>query len=200
MAIPQIGADGVRQTINANLSPLEAVWNFRSGWNVAALNCLEAKHSPILDGYRSFLTGHKTRLRAVNRSLDQQYRRDHGSRATREREAYMTQVYNYFSLPPARDYFCRVALEISQEMLLAPSGDTDSFALAALPRMEAAFDQFYRDYERYYVDVAEWDARYGARYGAGQGAVYTGAVTGAPDGSSAAVPLSAEGPVVQPVP
>ena len=55
LAIPAKGADGVRRTVNAGIAPLEAVWNFRSGWNVAALNCLEPDYQPILLAYKQFL-------------------------------------------------------------------------------------------------------------------------------------------------
>jgi len=45
----------VRDTVNAHLNPLEAVWNFRAAWNVAALNCLDARYQPILDATRCCL-------------------------------------------------------------------------------------------------------------------------------------------------
>ncbi|HTN14258.1 MAG TPA: hypothetical protein VL094_05585 [Sphingomonadaceae bacterium] len=169
MAIPVLGADGVRQTVNANLSPLEAVWNFRSAWNVAALNCLDSRYQPILDGYKALLTKHAKRLSKVNADIDKQYRKEFGAKATRTREAYMTQVYNYFALPPAREYFCDAALQVSQEALTTPPADIDAFALAGLPRMESAFEHFFQDMEKYRVAVADWDSKYGALYGDGAG-------------------------------
>lgn len=203
MTIPQIGADGVRMTVNAHLNPLEAVWNFRSGWNVAALNCVEPRYQPILDGYKAFLGNNNKRLTAINKALDQQYRREHGSAATRTREAYMTQVYNYFALPPARNYFCEAALQVSNNALAAPPGDIDAFALTALPVFEGAFEQFFSDYERFKVAVAQWDAQYGAMYGASQGVVYVSATTDSSAyGGTGRVPLSAglqgDGPVAGP--
>ncbi|HSG35357.1 MAG TPA: hypothetical protein VLA37_12545, partial [Sphingomonadaceae bacterium] len=160
MAIPSVGIDGTRQTILSDLTPLEAVWSFRSGWNVAALNCLEARYQPILDGYRVLLDKHARRLSAINRELDRQYRVEYGPAATREREADMTQLYNYFAMPPAKRYLCDATLEISNTALYAAPEDLDAFALAHLPRMQAAFEQFYRDFEQFYVDVAAWDAKY----------------------------------------
>ncbi len=169
MMIPALGIDGVRQTVNANLDPLEMVWNLRSAWNVAALNCLDPRYQPILDGYKALLTKHAKRLSKVNADLDKQYRKEFGAKATRTREAYMTQVYNYFALPPARQYFCDAALQLSQESLTNPPTDLDAFALAGLPRMESAFEHFFQDMEKYRIAVADWDAKYGALYGDGAG-------------------------------
>ncbi len=199
LAIPAKGPDGVRRTINAGIGPLETVWNFRSGWNVAALNCLEPEYQPILTAYKQFLGSHGDRLSEVNRQLDRDYRTRLGSQATREREIYMTQVYNYFALPPAHDYMCDAALEISQRALLAPPTDADAFALAALPRFEAAFERFYVDVEQYWANVTDWDAKY-IRYGYAlddgvRGPIYTNAPINVTHQADARVPLSAQTPV-----
>jgi hypothetical protein len=50
------------------------------GWNVAALNCLDAEHQPILDGYGAFLRKYQRKLPATNTAIDAQFRREHGSR------------------------------------------------------------------------------------------------------------------------
>lgn len=219
MLVPAIGADGVRVTVNAHLDPMEAVWNLRSGWNVAALNCLDVRYQPVLDGYKALLSKHSKRLTKVNSEIDKQYRKEFGAgtKAIRAREAYNTQVYNYFALPPARDYFCEAALEMSQLALLAPPTDIDAFALTHLPKLEAAFEHLFQDMERYRVDVAQWDARYGPAYAAQSGAVYTNATYGPPSSPAADVTVAqpvaedftltagpsdpqAGTPVVQPVP
>jgi len=191
MLIPAVGADGVRDTVNAHLNPLEAVWNFRAAWNVAALNCLDARYQPILDGYKVLLTKHKKRLTKVNTDLDKQYRTEYGAKATRTREAYLTQVYNYFALPPAQDYFCDAALDVSQQMLLAPPTDIDAFALTSLPKLEAAFEHFFQDMEHYRIAVAQWDAKYGTLYGPGaDGRAYASATYGPPSSPSADVTIA----------
>lgn len=164
MVLPPVGPNGVRMTVNANLNPQEAVWNFRSGWNVAALNCLDARYQPILDGYKALLSKHSKRLTKINSDIDKQYRARHGGGATRARETYLTQVYNYFAMPPAHNYFCEAALALSQEALASPPADIDAFALAGLPRFEAAFERFFQDMERYRIAVASWDAQYGSLY------------------------------------
>jgi hypothetical protein len=170
MDIPPLGADGVRQTVNTGLNPDEALWHFRSGWNVAALNCLDAEHQPILDGYGAFLRQNRTKLSAANTALDAQFRREHGSRnaAVQARESFMTQVYNYFALPPARADFCNVTLGIASEYLATPPEDIGQFAITRLPLIDAVFERFFRAYEQYRIDSAAWDARYGAQYGASQ--------------------------------
>lgn len=199
LAIPAKGPDGVRRTINVGLGPLEKVWNFRSAWNVAALNCLEPEYQPILAAYKQFLDLHEDRLSAINKQLDRDYRAKLGSEATRTREIYMTQVYNYFALPPAHDYMCDAALEISQQALLAPPTDPDAFAQAALPRLEAAFERFYVDMEQYWANVTEWDSKY-IRYGYAQddgvrGPIYLNAPLNVTQQTDARVPLSAQMPV-----
>jgi hypothetical protein len=171
MEIPPVGPDGIRRTINTGLDPDQTLWPFRSGWNVAALNCLDVEHEQaILQGYGAFLRKFQRKLSATNTAIDAQFRRQHGSRsnAIKAREAFMTQVYNYFALPPARADFCNVVLGIANEFIAAPPEDANAFAAASLPRMEAAFDRFFRAYEQYRIDSTAWDARYGAQYGASQ--------------------------------
>lgn len=210
--LPAMGADGVRMTVISHMNPLEAVWNFRAAWNVAALNCQDARYQEVLDGYKLLLTNYERRLAAVNRELDQQYRREHGGQATRLREAYMTQVYNFFAMPPIQSYFCDATLQVARGALAAPPDDLDSFALANIQLLAGAFEQFYRDFEQYQVDVAVWDAEYGPlfqRAPVQAGVTYANAtVTEAGFDSSGRVQLSApaasgEGvsqPVIQPLP
>lgn len=161
MVIPQIGADGVRQTVNANLSPAQTTWNLRSALNVAALNCLETKHMGILPNYKTFLTAHAGSLSATNRTLAGEFRKRFGPTYRDAQDSYMTQVYNYFALPPALDNFCDVSLEVSNDLRAVPKGQLDLFAATALPRIETVFENFYRAYEQYRTDLAAWDASYG---------------------------------------
>jgi hypothetical protein len=170
MDIPPIGPDGQRMTINKGLDENETLWHFRSSWNVAALNCLDPEHQPILETYGAFLRKYQRKLTQTNTALDAQFRREYGSRneAVRAREAFMTQVYNYFALPPARADFCNVMLGIANEYAAAPPDDPMPFAASSLARIDAVFERFFRAYEQYLADAAAWDARYGAMYGASQ--------------------------------
>jgi len=170
MEIPRVGPAGRRLTVNSDLDENQTVWHFRSGMNVAALNCLDAQYQPITEAYAAFLKNNARRLTTANNAIEKQFREQAPTRreALLVREAYMTQVYNYFANPGARQSFCDTALEVANEALAAPPEDPVSFAATALGRFEAAFEGFFREYEQYEVDSAAWDARYGDRYGASQ--------------------------------
>jgi hypothetical protein len=106
----------------------------------------------------------------VNAALEKKYRTSEGSVAAgrKAREVHMTQVYNYFATPAAIPGMCNVALQVSNEYLQDPPKDLSAFAAAALPRFEAVYLDFFNAYDRYRVESAEWDAKYGAQYGASQ--------------------------------
>lgn len=160
LEVPRIGADGVRQTVNHNLIPAQATWNFRSAYNVAALNCLKPQHADILIGYRAFLKAHARGLKAANRSVDGDFRKRFGATFIRPRESYMTQVYNYFAYPPTLVGFCDATLAVSRESITVKPADLTGFSSRSLARLEMVFDQFYRSYEQYRADAALWDAKY----------------------------------------
>jgi hypothetical protein len=170
MQLPARDAAGVRQTVNSGLDANETLWHFRSGWNVAALNCTRPEHAAVTSGYNAFLTRHARALSAANAALDADFRRSAGSSRAGllAREQFMTGVYNYFASPPARAGFCDAALAVANEMAASPPADINGFAARGLARYEAAFEQFYLAYEDYQRASAEWDARYGARYGPSQ--------------------------------
>lgn len=165
MVIPKIDASGVRQTVNANLSPAAVAWNLRSALNVAALNCLRPGDEPILEAYKVILKKHASQLSAVNRTLDTEFRQKYGAKFRTVRDQYMTNVYNYFALPPVTADFCDAAVRISADYLLAPPKEFPAYALKELPTLESVFLRFFSTYEQWRVDVDDWDARYGAQYG-----------------------------------
>ena len=72
----------------------------------------------------------------------------------------MTQVYNYFALPPRRRLL-RCGALVSNEALTVTPADLDSFAARALPRLESVFEDFFRSYEEYRADLALYNAVYG---------------------------------------
>lgn len=160
MEVPRVGADGVRQTVNANIIPVQATWNFRSAYNVAALNCLKPQHANILIGYRAFLKAHARGLKAANRGVDGDFRKRYGAAFIRPRETYMTQVYNYFAYPPTLTAFCDAALAVSRESTVVKPPELANFSLRSLARLEVVFEQFYSSYEQYRADAAVWDAKY----------------------------------------
>ena len=161
MTIPPTGELGVRQTVNANLTPAQTTWNLRSALNVAALNCLEPEYTGLVDNYGNFLTRNAKELSATNRALQSEFRQRYGATYRDVQDSYMTQVYNYFALPPAKDAFCDVAFQISQNVALIEPSDLDTYASVALPQIESVFEDFFRSYEQYRVNLQAWDSQYG---------------------------------------
>ncbi|KUO57706.1 MAG: hypothetical protein APF82_03125 [Sphingomonadales bacterium BRH_c42] len=157
--------DGQRHTVNTGISSLQRLWNLRSGLNVAALNCQRAQHAALVDNYKILLKRHSRELARANTALATEYRKAHGSSFRNVQDSYMTRVYNYFALPPTMPQFCDVALEVSSEVAQIAPGGLEQYSAGALPRLEAVFEDFFRTYERYRVDLAAWDSRYGATYG-----------------------------------
>ena len=161
---------GQRVTVLKGLSDDQRLWYFRSAWNVAALNCVGPNDQPILDGYRTFLTGNAKTLRAVNQRLDAFYAKQHSSKnaAIADRERQMTVVYNYFAMPPARTEFCNAARQVAAAQAAMAKPDAAALAAANFVQFEMPFENFFTAYEQYQRDSAAWDAQYGARYGASQ--------------------------------
>ncbi|RNJ62640.1 MAG: hypothetical protein EDM03_11255 [Porphyrobacter sp. IPPAS B-1204] len=198
MDLPQRGPDGRRVTVNSNLSDDQLVWNLRSAWNVAALNCLAPEYEPILEGYRAFLTTNAKSLKAVNDRLEKSYtsrfrvKRD----AIIARDGYTTQVYNFFAEPAARAGFCRAALDMANRAMVGPKTDPLSFARANFDGLLMPFDQFFNEYEAYQQASAAWDDKWGTLYGASQPgwvAVQQARASGIP------VPTAAVQTVIDPV-
>jgi hypothetical protein len=165
LVVPPLDAMGVRHTINVGISTAQTTWNLRSAYNVAALNCLEPKHAQIVVNYRAFLRAQAKKLTAVNKAVDQEFKTRYGNGFVPPREAYMTQVYNYFALPPTLPAFCDAALVMSNEAATVPSSELDSFAARTLPMLERVFLEFYRSYDQYRVDLAGWQRKYMASAG-----------------------------------
>lgn len=170
MEIPRIGPDGVRRTVNTDITDDEMVWHFRSGWNVAALNCSRDRHQQVVDAYSSYITDHSRALREVNKRLEQGYLKEAKTRrdGIKTREQQMTMVYNFFALPPARVNFCRAALDISNRASIAPIDDPIAFARDNFPVLIAPFQDFFTKYEEYERNSAEWDRKWGEQYGHSQ--------------------------------
>ena len=158
--VPLLGPTGVRQSINTGIGPMQTVWNLRSAYNVAALDCLRPEHAEILVGYKRFLRIHKLGLVKANRAVDGDFRKRYGAAYIRPREAYMTQVYNYYAFPPTLPNFCDAALAMAREsMTLKPIGLT-AFAQRYVPQFDLVYENFYRSYDQYRADAAAWDAKY----------------------------------------
>ncbi|MEO5587882.1 MAG: hypothetical protein ABIQ81_09365 [Novosphingobium sp.] len=188
MRIPVFGVDGVRETVNARLTPNQTLWNFRSAYNVAALNCLRPEHGEIVVGYRAFLKKQARVLTAANRGVDTEFKGKYGARFIAPREAYMTQVYNYFANPVTLRAFCDASLEMSRAVQVVPPADLQSFSVVELPKIELVFEAFFRAYDQYRMDAANWDAKYAPRP----------TTVGAPVSSASAPAINAYSPTIGP--
>ena len=165
LKLPLSDAFGNRQTVNSGLTSAQTTWNLRSAYNVAALNCLSPEHAAMVDRYSDFLKAHARELSATNRALDSEFRQKYGPGYKDVRDRYMTQVYNYFALPPALPRFCAAAFAVSGDLMAVPKGSLDVAAAAALPKLEQVFQTFFDEYEAYTIAASAWDARYLATYG-----------------------------------
>jgi hypothetical protein len=156
-----LGPDGLRLTVNRNISPAQTLWNLRSGYNVAALNCRKPEHAEILVNYRTFLKAHAKELRAANGKVDAEFRAKHGAGFVKHREKYMTEVYNHFAIPPVQPAFCNAALAMSNDAKTVKATKLSGFAVTALPSLEIVFDDFYKRFDQYRSDMAAWEAKWG---------------------------------------
>ena len=158
---PPVDAAGLRYSVNRNITPAQSVWNLRSAYNVAALNCAETKYPEIVVNYRAFLKAHGKGLAAANRKVDGEFKAKYGAGFVVPREKYMTEVYNHFALPPTLDAFCTAVLAVSRDATGLKPAELEPFAARSLPNIEIVFDDFYRRYDEYRVALAEWNTRYG---------------------------------------
>ena len=160
LMIPPADSAGLRQSVNRDISPNQMVWNLRSAFNVAALNCKAAKHAEILPAYRLFLKSFGKKLSAANRQVDTEFKSKHGARYAAPRDAYMTTVYNHFALPPTQPHFCDATMAVMRDMPGTKTAELEAFAARSLPSVEVVFDDFYRRYATYQADLAAWEAMY----------------------------------------
>lgn len=161
MRIPEVGVDGTRKTVNTSVSSAQAVWNFRSAFNVAALNCVEPEYASVLEGYKAFLKTHDKTLDKADADLRKNFNGAFGKSGTRERETYQTQVYNFFSVPPVKTTFCRAAMQIAIDLQTVPAGQLEGYAPQGLAKIEAPFMDFFNAYDQYRADLAAWQGKYG---------------------------------------
>lgn len=160
LVIPPADASGLRISVNRNISPAQMVWNLRSAYNVAALNCRGAEHADILVNYRAFLKSNAKTLTRYNTAVDAEFKGKYGARYIAPRETYMTGVYNHFALPPTMSNFCTAVQAVVRDGMAVKSKDLAAFAARSLPSIEVVFDDFYRRYEAYQAELAAWQAKY----------------------------------------
>lgn len=202
IVVPQLLPNGLFISPNRNISPAQTLWNLRSAYNVAALNCSEPARTEITTNYRAFLRAQAKPLSAANRSVDAEFRRVNGSSFVRQREAYMTQVYNYFALPPTMTSFCNAILVMSREAKLQKPTTVTAFAQRSLPNIDIVFDDFFHRYGQYKTELAAWDAQWYDEYFRRYGVLPYGPpkTIPAPPPVLAPAPVGTPGPAAAPTP
>lgn len=159
--VPALRVDGLRDTINRDLGPLETLWHVRAALNVAALSCTGPLYERLVGDYNAFITNNSASLRNANNAIIRKFQRDIGANYKVEHDRHQTQLYNYWSFSPLRRPFCDQAVQISQRAIVTKSADLDSFAERALPELEKPFTDFYLAYEEYQRDLKAWQVQYG---------------------------------------
>ena len=160
LLVPPVDASGLRYSVNRNITPAQTVWNLRSAWNVAALNCHDPRHADVLVNYRTFLKTHAKGLTKANRTVDAEFKAKYGSRFIAPREKYMTEVYNHFALPPTMNEFCTAVQAVGRDAMAVKPAELEAFSVRSLPNVEVVFDDFYRKYEKYRMELADWQRKY----------------------------------------
>lgn len=164
MAIPPVGLDGIRVTPNRGLSRDEQIWHFRAALNVAALNCQGPVWDQIATEYNKFIVIHKVLLSRTSKSVDREYvKRYPKQNGLRIRDTRMTDLYNYFALPPVRGQYCDMALRKLQEANQVPKEALPEYAMGSLADIDNVFVNFYEAYVKYERDLADWNMKYGPK-------------------------------------
>lgn len=162
MRIPLVGLDGIRATPNRLLSREEQIWHFRSALNVAALNCQGPVWGQIATEYNKFIQIHKKELSKTSKAVDREYvTRYPGQNGLRMRDTKLTDLYNYFALPPVRADYCDTALRKVTEVNLLPVTAFGDYATVGLVEIDNIFIRFFDAYAQYERDLADWNIKYG---------------------------------------
>ncbi|WP_417622025.1 hypothetical protein [Parasphingorhabdus sp.] len=159
--VPALRTDGLRDTINRDLGPLETLWHVRAALNVAALSCTGPLYERLVGDYNAFINNNSASLRNANNAILRKYQREIGSGYKTEHDRHQTQLYNYWSFSPLRRPFCDQAVQVSQRAIVTKSADLATFAAEALPEMEKPFTDFYIAFEEYQRDLDAWRVQYG---------------------------------------
>lgn len=159
--VPALRTDGLRETINRDIGPLQTLWHVRAALNVAALSCTGPLYERLIGDYNAFITNNSASLRNANTAIVRKFERDLGRGFKAEHDRHQTKLYNYWSFSPLRRPFCDQAVQVSQRAIVTKSADLESFASEALPQLEKPFTDFYLAYEEYLRDLAAWKVQYG---------------------------------------
>ena len=161
MKIPVLGIDGIRVTPNRGLSRDEQIWHFRAALNVAALNCQGPVWGQIATHYNKFIVTHKVQLSKSSKTVDREYvARYPGQNGLRVRDTKLTDLYNYFALPPVRSEYCDTALRKLVEGNSVPLAALPEYAMGGLNDIDGIFIRFFDAYAKYERDLADWNMNF----------------------------------------
>ncbi len=158
--VPMLRADGLRQTINRDLGPLETIWHVRAALNVAALSCTGSQYSRIVSDYNAWIGNNKSYLRNANNAIISKFRREVGNGYKQAHDRHQTSLYNYWSFSPLRRPFCDQAVQVSQRAIVTKPDEMETFGAQALMELEKPFTDFYLAYEEYERDLDAWRRQY----------------------------------------
>ena len=161
--IPARGGDGDYMTVNRGISREQTAWHVRAALNVAALGCRDEAERETVAAYNALLNRHKASLAAADFAVKAQYRARYGAGWDMRHDRDMTRVYNFFAQPPAQASFCQVARDVLAEARRVSPDQFAAFAADALPRLEAPFTDFYRDYDAWKIADRAWQGRLARR-------------------------------------
>ena len=158
LIIPLTDLSGRRMTPNVDLTPEQALWQFRIGLNVAALNCRGPDEAILVANYSRFLTVNRTAIARAERAVIAEMGRRTGTNGIAVRDALSTRLYNYFAQPPVQQSFCPVAFNLAGLASVEPTATILPFAQVRLPELDQPFVDFYNAYARYQADFALWQS------------------------------------------
>lgn len=161
MVTPEVEADGQRESVNRKISVNQVIWNLRSAYTVAALDCQNPRNSAILPHYRQFLLTNAKVLKTVYDQMDHEYRDKYGRGGETLRDNFLTVLYNHYALPPTKAAFCDVVDQVLTEGEMVAPDTLGAFAQTKVPLIEKVFDDFYDRYDQYRNALAVWDEKYG---------------------------------------
>ena len=104
---------------------------------------------------------HKVLLSKTSKSVDREYvKRYPKANGLRIRDTRMTDLYNYFALPPVRAQYCDMSLRKLNEANQVPKEALPEYAIGGLADIDNLFVSFYDAYLKYERDLADWNMKY----------------------------------------
>ena len=104
---------------------------------------------------------HKKDLAKTSKAVDREYvARFPGQNGLRMRDTKLTDLYNYFALPPVRAEYCDTALRKVTEVNMTPVATFGDYAVNGLTEIDGIFMRFFDAYAQYQRDLADWNMKY----------------------------------------